>query len=940
MSYYSKDVKFFDLGLISGSGDPMRTALRHGYYEADFNDDGQIKYTMSDVAEAQAASADRGVSSEIKINDYIDFRTKFVNTKGSIGAAALDYARETLVPVIRYPVRLYGDNETIYSDLHWKAYLIGGVYGDQEYDGVYSTSEYTDHIFAYHLPYKPSTVKEANPVRSELYNVSKITYDYNYYYDKYEKSTGLKNNILEIPNAYILQMFSHADMLYFDNSTPERDAVRAGMGAVSTEDVSKFANSLYGTSVVNYVTREDKFDYNLYNNFFVTQDDIELASVRGVEQKWTFSTPLTKKYFQYYYPLFENESRTTQVTNEKFKNLIFDHKVLSQEFTELYNNRNALPFYSKIALPAAGTGFITDALQKYDMSGKFLLMLKKAFVDNSLNVKPTEVDFKVQEIGHLNPSLETSKIYDTKVRLLPVIDFFTEMRTDYLCDSDDFYCIGNPKEISRQSLYDKTGDYRHFNTIGATRTLSDIVQFTESDEYLESIKDPYGNACRQIKQHETIAYRVEKIGGEPIGDSNTQTVLQNFFISNSEDLKNELIDSQVKYGELYTYNIYAYVAVKGYRYQTSDLRITKTIGDLTRPEDTETIRCLEFYDPYTNKRRNRLVLENTFVERDLDNRLATTAQLASANYKYLADFHVSVQPSIMLIEVPVATNIVRVLDHPVNGPFVVPYQITDQSQRVGFDIQYKAFEELKYPTVISPREEKLKQDYLESNSLYENELIKKMPVSTARYVEIFRTKEKPMSYANFENKKIFTKDLAHDKIYQPVDENGLPINVSNLWWSVPENLTYTSCVYNDILETNTKYYYAMRFLNQRGDPGHFSPIYVVELINDGGYVYPKFDIIHEYELSVDKDINPIKNLKKLLNIVPNFQHVIFDDSLVDYDKSAFSQKDKLSVGLKSTSTSDGAVHPDSLWGKTFKFRITSKKTGKKIDLNISYTLSR
>ena len=50
MSYYSKDVKFFDLGLISGSGDPMRTALRHGYYEVDFNDDGQIKYTMSDVA--------------------------------------------------------------------------------------------------------------------------------------------------------------------------------------------------------------------------------------------------------------------------------------------------------------------------------------------------------------------------------------------------------------------------------------------------------------------------------------------------------------------------------------------------------------------------------------------------------------------------------------------------------------------------------------------------------------------------------------------------------------------------------------------------------------------------------------------------------------------------------------------------------------------------
>ena len=58
--------------------------------------------------------------------------------------------------------------------------------------------------------------------------------------------------------------------------------------------------------------------------------------------------------------------------------------------------------------------------------------------------------------------------------------------------------------------------------------------------------------------------------------------------------------------------------------------------------------------------------------------------------------------------------------------------------------------------------------------------------------------------------------------------------------------------------------------------------------------------------------------------------MMIDDSMVDYTQPAATQIDKLTGMIGKAD--------DLLWGKTFKFRITSKKTGKKIDLNIKYNL--
>jgi len=54
--------------------------------------------------------------------------------------------------------------------------------------------------------------------------------------------------------------------------------------------------------------------------------------------------------------------------------------------------------------------------------------------------------------------------------------------------------------------------------------------------------------------------------------------------------------------------------------------------------------------------------------------------------------------------------------------------------------------------------------------------------------------------------------------------------------------------------------------------------------------------------------------------------ISFNDENVNYEDTAASQMANMTIG-----TAD-----DMIWDKTFKIRLTSKKTGKKIDLNVTY----
>ena len=70
-------------------------------------------------------------------------------------------------------------------------------------------------------------------------------------------------------------------------------------------------------------------------------------------------------------------------------------------------------------------------------------------------------------------------------------------------------------------------------TDGASNSQNDHDIGSHFGNYIESLKDLYEQGGAS-KYTETLAFRVEKIGGLPSGDSPTQDVLQNFWIWNPE----------------------------------------------------------------------------------------------------------------------------------------------------------------------------------------------------------------------------------------------------------------------------------------------------------------------------------------------------------------------------------------------------------------------
>ena len=280
-------------------------------------------------------------------------------------------------------------------------------------------------------------------------------------------------------------------------------------------------------------------------------------------------------------------------------------------------------------------------------------------------------------------------------------------------------------------------------------------------------------------------------------------------------------------------------------------------------------------------------------------------------------------PSLKLIEVPIFdAPDVMILDKPPASPDinVIPYRGIDNQALITMNEQVSTHRE-QLPIFFNSAE---KTDFANIMfTQYLNDLIEIDPVDVvAGWVPIiFGNDDPPSSYEVYkvdtppESYEDFHGNLYH--VATLTDENGRPL--------------VSSAALKDSLIPNRKYYYTFRIRDIHGHVSNPTDVYQVELVNNAGAVYLLIDI---YEFP-EKPLNFTKNVRRFIKISPALAQTLVNaprSNLVD--DSGAPTPTALGTTVKLGLPDEGP------WARKYKFRLTSKETGRKLDINIDFQVNQ
>tara|TARA_R100000664_G_scaffold32871_1_gene48571 strand:+ start:1190 stop:3817 length:2628 start_codon:yes stop_codon:yes gene_type:complete len=801
-----------------------------------------------------------------------------------------------IFPSISMPVRLAADPTKIKDDNEWKAIMIGGTWGNRNYQGIFTNGTFDNLTFNYDLPYPKM---DANTLDGRAGNVITINYNYRQYLQQYQLASFDRN----VTEHTLYNHYVSADLSRWQNDVEAIEQIES--------------DQLYAPELINYITREGKYTEIYQLNEF-DGSVLPYAAPTHVLDSFgkirTDNTYLSKNYLTSAFVQTDLSTETKNWVGTRMRNMIFDTDAVNNLF-----NSTSQPLYECAPYDIninwqsdiSSTAFL-EQINDNNFSSRFIKTLYSAFSGDIEQLFPADEVF-TNASTFLTSSRNTIKEMDTvenqTLRSIEYDKLLAYCRNTYDTTGQNNNCMFlGEKNMARAAAQAEDSKFRFFNSKITTRTINNVVNYVNANLFnTEDLSDVY---IEDTNYSETLAYRIEKIGGLPSTDARTQNVLQNFWLMNSADIDTfDFHDTQVKYDRDYTYNVYAYVLVVGTKYSTSDLVLSRDLGC----EDGDLVG-VEMYNPTSGDRtaeiyESNLNTDNLFKSRLSDAEYGETFQIFS-QFPYVADYMMKYQPVMKIIEVPLYSKTLRVLDNPGNKLQTIPYQIDDDSQRIGFKFDYEFFTENNtIMSAVTTADQNYINNYLHANDLTPESILENETVANPRTVEVFRLERMPSLITDFEDSLLTTIDLSMQ------NDN---IN------------TNRETYYEDAVVTNQKYYYLFRALNQQGTISHLSEIYEAQLVNDGGYNYAVFNVINEKELQQHSNIdNTFNSFKKIFQLQPNIGQITLQTNNADFEQEASSQMANVSVG-----NSD-----DLIWDKTFKIRLSSKKTGRKIDLNVTYKLN-
>ena len=262
-------------------------------------------------------------------------------------------------------------------------------------------------------------------------------------------------------------------------------------------------------------------------------------------------------------------------------------------------------------------------------------------------------------------------------------------------------------------------------------------------------------------------------------------------------------------------------------------------------------------------------------------------------------FRVYSSPVIKVIEMPVLKERVRVTG---NGPIEPQVRFLNHSNsqnKLRIYIDTQEGEEIKKLIPLSG---------LDITAPYNRDAEGNVVFSSYNEKVIYRTyrmSTKPKSYRDF---------------------------AGNLLSSYEVKRAPNSVVLVDNIQFNKKYYYTFRASTTFGLYSNPTPIYEVELIRDSDETKIIVNVVDTKKELFHKQ----RNFKQFMQIIPAIQQTILKNT-----SDAFHDETTAHKGPEEILTDVKiGVAEKSIWGRKFKIRVKSNDTGKTIDFNVKFKLSK
>ena len=357
----------------------------------------------------------------------------------------------------------------------------------------------------------------------------------------------------------------------------------------------------------------------------------------------------------------------------------------------------------------------------------------------------------------------------------------------------------------------------------------------------------------------------------------------------------------------------AHSEVVGYKIEKRDIEANNEVVQsfyLATNDKTEMIKLVDSQVKYS-KRYKYIVYQVVVVvgtmyayARCMDNETRKAFWDPDFERDDYHDFYMGIvhRPAVRVVELPVYSKEVVVMDHPPISPNINVIPFKGDKRRLMFNMDSQTGNFAAKPVILEPDDTEqfsliaisqgadpdLEDDVLKSEVEFKND-------DPVQIFEVFRVDQEPTSWGSFFQSKVAR-----------VESDA------------------TAGAFMDKITPNKKYWYTFRTEDLHGHVSNPSNIYQIELVSDLDAVYLKSDLFYFPR----PERKSIKSFKKYILIEPAYAQKILELP----DEGSFS----------SWEPSPGTAGPVGIsehpaWGKQFKIRITSKSTGKQIDLNFNFT---